>query len=173
MTQFPEPMRPFIIHVKDVQEDANCGFRAVADMLDFGEDIWAQIRCDMLQEINAYTHIYLGVYGTAEHVEEIRQSLIHLEGGAPYAKWMIMPDIRYLIASHYNVVLILLSLHQYLTFLLLRTELVPQIAHRSISVEFVNNNNFMGLVTYSVILYFFEFNIKMAYMSSFFICRYI
>jgi len=78
MTQFPEPMRPFIFHVKDVQADENCGFRAVADMLDFGEDRWAPIRCDMLQEI-AYAHLYLGVYETA-HVKEIRQSLIHFEG---------------------------------------------------------------------------------------------
>ena len=62
MTQFSEPMRPFIIHVKDVQADENCGFRAVAVMLDFGENRWAQIRHDMLQEINAYAQLYLGVY---------------------------------------------------------------------------------------------------------------
>jgi len=91
MTQFPEPMRPFIIHVKDVQADENYRFRALADMLGFGEDRWAQIRRDMLQEINAYPHLYLGVYGTAERVEEIRQSLIHFERGTPYAKWMVMP----------------------------------------------------------------------------------
>ena len=60
-------------------------------MLGFGEDRWAQIRRDMLQEINAYAQLYLGVYGTAERMEEIRQSLIHFEGGAPYAKWMVMP----------------------------------------------------------------------------------
>ena len=41
-------------------------------MLGFGEDRWAQIIRDMLQEINAYTHLYLGVYETAERVEEIR-----------------------------------------------------------------------------------------------------
>ena len=61
-------MHPFIIHVKDVQADENCEFRAVADMLDFGEDECAQIRCDMLQEINAYAHLYLGLYESVEHV---------------------------------------------------------------------------------------------------------
>ena len=64
----------------------------------------------MLQEISAYTHLYLDVYGSAKRVEEIRQSLNYFEGGALYAKWMVMPDIRYLVASHYNVVFILLSL---------------------------------------------------------------
>jgi len=68
MTQFSEPMRSFIIHVKDVQAHGNCRFRAVTDMLSFGEDRWAQIRHDMLQEINAYARLYLGVYGTAERV---------------------------------------------------------------------------------------------------------
>ena len=138
-------------------------------MLGSGEDRCAQIRCDVLQEINAYTQLYLGVYGSVEHVEEIRQSLIHFEGGALYAKRMVMPDMAYLRASHYNVVFILLSLHQYLTFLPLRTEAVPQTTCRSISVGFVNNNQIFVMVTYSVILYFFEFNIKMAYMSSFFL----
>ena len=58
----------------------------------------------MLQEINAYAQLYLGFYRSAERVKEIRQSLIHFEGGAPYAKWMAMPDMGYLIASQYNVV---------------------------------------------------------------------
>ena len=138
-------MCPFIIHVKDVQADENYGYRAIANLLGFEEDGWAQIRRDMLQEINAYAHLYLGVYRSAECVKEIRQSLNHFEGGAPYAKWMVMPDMRYLIASHYNVVFILLSLHQCLTFLPLRTEPVPQTAHRSISVEFLNNNHFVGV----------------------------
>ena len=42
VTQFSEPIHPFIIHVKDVQTDENYEFRAVADMLEFGEDKWAQ-----------------------------------------------------------------------------------------------------------------------------------
>ena len=160
MTQFPEPMRPFIIHVKDMQADENYGFQAVADRLSFGEDRWAQFRRDMLQEITAYAHLYLDIYETAEHVKEIRQSLIHFEGGASYAKWMVMPDIGYLIAYHYNVVFILLSLHWCLTFLPFRTEPVPQTARRSISVGFVNNNHFVRLLTYSVILYFLSLILK-------------
>ena len=54
-------MRSFIIHIKDVQTAGNCGYRAVADLLGFGEDGWAQIRRAMLQEINSYAHLYLGV----------------------------------------------------------------------------------------------------------------
>ena len=79
-------MRPFIIHLKDMQANGNYGYRSVANLLSFGEVGWAQIRYDMLQEINAYAHLYLGVYESAERVKEIRQSLNHFEGGAPYAK---------------------------------------------------------------------------------------
>ena len=99
-------MHSFIIHVKDVQAYRNCGYRANADLLDFGKYGWAQIRRDMLQEINVCAHLYLGVYESAKRVEEIRQSLNNFEGGAPYAKWFIMPDMRYLVASRYNVVFI-------------------------------------------------------------------
>ena len=55
-------------------------------MLGYGEDRWARIRHDILQEINAYARLYLGVYESAERLEEIRQSLIYFEGGAPNAK---------------------------------------------------------------------------------------
>ena len=100
--------------------------------------------------------------------------MIHFEGEAPNAKWMVMPDMGYLITSHYNVVFILLSLHQCLTFLPLRTEAVLQTARRSISVGFVNNNHFVVVSNIlSDFIFSSEFNIKMAYMSSFFICRYI
>ena len=46
------------------------------------------------------------MYISAEHVEEIILMLNHFEGGAPYDKWMVMPEIGYLISSHYNMVLL-------------------------------------------------------------------
>ena len=68
------------------------------------------------------------MHGGAEHVEESRHSLNHFEGGAMYDKWMVIPEMRYLISSHYNVVLLLLSVHPCLIFLPLRTEPVPPAA---------------------------------------------
>jgi len=45
------------------------------------------------KEMNAYTQLYESVYGSAKRVEEITRSLNHFEGGAPYDKWMVIPDI--------------------------------------------------------------------------------
>ena len=111
LTQFSRPMRPFITHMKDVQVGRNCGFRAIADMLGFGEDRWPQMRRDLLSEMHLYAQLYRSVYGSAQRLEEITQSLNHFEGGASYDHWMVMPEIGYLISSYYNVVLLLLSIH--------------------------------------------------------------
>jgi len=54
LTQFPGLMRPFIIHMKDVQTDENCGFQTIADMLGFGEDGWPKVRRDLLSEMHVY-----------------------------------------------------------------------------------------------------------------------
>ncbi|XP_052300876.1 PKS-NRPS hybrid synthetase cheA-like [Citrus sinensis] len=35
---FPQGLRPYIHHVKDVAADGNCGFRVVADLIGLGED---------------------------------------------------------------------------------------------------------------------------------------
>ena len=143
LQQFPKLMHPFIIHTKDVQSDGNCGYRVIANMLGFGEDGWAQVRRDMLIELNAFPHLYEGVYGSSERLEEIRHALNHFDGGAAYDKWMVMPDMGYLISSHYNVVLFLLSRPECLTFLPLRTEPLPVAARRYITVGFINNNHFI------------------------------
>ena len=100
LIQFPAPMRPFIIHVKDVQADENCGFRAIADLLGIGEDRSAQVRRDLLKETHVYAQLYESVYNRVERVEEIRHSLNHFEGGASYDYWMVIPEMRYLISSH-------------------------------------------------------------------------
>ena len=140
LTQFSGPMRPFIIHMKDVQADGNCGLRAIADMLSFDEDGLAQVRCDLLKKMHVYAQLYESVYDSAECLEEIRHSLNHFEGEASYDHWMVMSEIGYLISSHYNVVLLLLSLHQSLTFLPLWTETILHAARRNIAIGFVNNH---------------------------------
>ena len=78
-------------------------------IVDF-EQLWI---CSILGKTNVPkldVHLYLGLYESVEHVEEIIQSLRHFESGTPFAKLIVMPNMRYLVASHYNVVFIMLSL---------------------------------------------------------------
>ena len=86
-----------------MQADANCGHRAVASLLDFGEAGWTQVRRDLFGELNCYPHLCEGIYENCQRVEKIRNSLSHFDGIAPYDKWMIMPEMRFSVSSHYNV----------------------------------------------------------------------
>jgi len=51
-------------------------------LLIFGEAGWTQVIRDMLEELNAYPHLYKGVYKSCERVEEIKYSLSHFNGVA-------------------------------------------------------------------------------------------
>ena len=77
-------------------------------------------------------------------MEEIRYSLSHFDGATSY-KWMIIPEMRFLISSHYKVVLFFLLRLQSLTFLPLRTTLIPIVARQFISIGFVKTNHFIEL----------------------------
>ena len=72
----------FVIHSKNMKSDGNCKYRAITNMLSFGEDGWAQVRRDMLIELNGFSHRYEGVYRCSEHLEEIRHALNHFNDGA-------------------------------------------------------------------------------------------
>ena len=47
--QFADGLRQYISRVKDVTADGNCGFRAIAYLMDMGEDGWVQVRRDLLR----------------------------------------------------------------------------------------------------------------------------
>jgi len=76
-------MHMLIAYVKDVQADENCTYRAIADLLGFGEIGWSQVRHDLLGESNDYPHLYEGVYESFKCVDEIRHSLSHFEVATP------------------------------------------------------------------------------------------
>ncbi|XXG55268.1 hypothetical protein AAC387_Pa03g2971 [Persea americana] len=60
-----------------------------------------------------------------------------------YDRWMTMPDMGHVIASHYNVVLYHLLIEQCLTFLLLQSVPIPTAAKWEIAIGFVNQNHFV------------------------------
>ena len=140
----PEGIRAYIEHVKDVTSDGNCGYRAIADLLGYGEDAWIQVRKDLLQELNEHSVHYAHLFGYPERIEELRFALSHFDVGfAPFLTWMSIPDMGHLIASRYSVVLFHLSVRQCLTFCPLRTQVVPTAARREIAIGFVNNNHYV------------------------------
>lgn len=142
----PSALRPYIQHIKDVKADGNCGFRAIADLLGFGEDDWVRVRKDLLQELQCHSDHYRTLYGVEGTIAEITHALSYYDDCPPYDRWMTMPDMGHLIASCYNVVLYHLSLQQCLTFLPLRSVPVPLLSRKDIAIGFVNGNHFVEVL---------------------------
>jgi len=55
--------------MKDVASDGNCGFKAIAELMGFGEDGWLQVGTDLLTELNSYVDHYKQLFGTQERVD--------------------------------------------------------------------------------------------------------
>ncbi|VVA36899.1 PREDICTED: PKS-NRPS hybrid synthetase [Prunus dulcis] len=131
---FPQPLRSYIHHVKDVAADGHCGYRAIAALLRYGEDGWVQARRDLLNELESYSVHYSALYGSENRVYELKHSLAYFGPDANFDRWMTMPDMGHIIASCYDVVLVHLSNVQCLMFLLLDQDHCHyQIVERSLS----------------------------------------
>jgi len=63
-------------------------------------------------------------------------------------KWMNITDIRYVIASRYDVIVISLSRQQSMTFFPLRSQPPPDSSvHRVICIDHVYGNYFVQVIT--------------------------
>ncbi|XP_028083552.1 uncharacterized protein LOC114284804 [Camellia sinensis] len=141
--QFLKKLRPYIRHIKDVQADGNCGFRAIARLIGLGEDDWQQVRRNLLIELHSNVVHYVQLFGTQERVDELNSILSYFEPSPGFNHWMTMPDMGHLIASYYRVVLYHLSMQQCFTFLPLRSVPIATPDRRDICIGFVNGNHFV------------------------------
>ena len=51
INSFPWELKPYISLVKDVTNDGNCGFQAIANLIGIGEDQWLHIKKDLIGEL--------------------------------------------------------------------------------------------------------------------------
>ncbi|XP_060960635.1 uncharacterized protein LOC133031210 [Cannabis sativa] len=143
LKSLPCELKPYIRFVKDVESDGNCGFRAIADLMGMGEDSWMQVRKDLKSELVSHRNDYNLLYGCPDRVDELLHILSYFKSYPSFKYWMTMPDMGHIIASRYNVVLVHLSIQQCLTFFPLRSNPLPAILHKIITIGFVNNNHFI------------------------------
>ena len=134
----PSGLRPYILHVRDVTADGNCSFRANARLMGLGEDSWPQVQTRLSKELVTHAKHYKQLYGSQQRVEELLYIISYQGSYPPYDRWMTMPNMGHLIASHYNVVLYHLLVEQCLTFLPLQSVPIPTAASREIAIGFVN-----------------------------------
>ncbi|KAI4357667.1 hypothetical protein L6164_001601 [Bauhinia variegata] len=144
LEHFPQEIHEYIEDVIDVTADGNCGYRAIATLLGKGEESWAQVRLDLIKEIKTWHADYVQIFGSKERVQELVNSLyVDNLSFAPCDKWMTIPDMGYVIASRYNVVLVYLSISGSMTFLPLRGPPVSPSNQRLISIGFLPNSHFV------------------------------
>ncbi|XP_073223412.1 uncharacterized protein [Cicer arietinum] len=87
LTQFPDIIQPYIDDIFDVAADGNCGFRAIALLLGFGEECWSLVRKRLDQEIVSHVTPYDRLF--TGRIKEVRDSLmISGLGVQPMDKWL-------------------------------------------------------------------------------------
>ena len=72
--------------------------------------------------------------------------LNHEFGGAEPSKWMIMPEIGYIIATKYNIVVFSISESLSLTIPPLRGQFPSQLQRRELGILHVNNDHFVQVL---------------------------
>ncbi|KAH1203736.1 PKS-NRPS hybrid synthetase [Glycine max] len=145
LDQFQPFMHDFIDKIVDVKANGNCGYRSVADLLGMGEDSWSVIRNHLLKELANFSEDYIKLFGGTERFEELRMSLL-VDGLTKVItdKWMDITDMRHVIASRYNVIVVSLSKQQNMTFFPLRNQpLANSSLHRIICIGHVYGNHFV------------------------------
>ncbi|KAH1188811.1 hypothetical protein GmHk_20G056718 [Glycine max] len=110
LDQFASFIQGFICDVVDVKADSNCGYRSIIALLGMGEDSWPLVRNELIKELGRWSHEYMNLFGGTKRLEQLKLSLLVDEfSKVSVDKWMDITEMRYVIASQYNVILLLLS----------------------------------------------------------------
>ncbi|XP_058218516.1 PKS-NRPS hybrid synthetase cheA-like [Rhododendron vialii] len=148
--KFPQQYRRYISHCVDVRPDGHCGFRALAAQLYGSEDEWAQVRHDLIQEIEQNWVLYDQLYPERNYVSQVLQRLRCFQPSAPEDHWMDSISLGLVIASTYNVVLHTFDMiaSSCFTHLPLSSHPVPLAARTHIAIGRVNGNHFVQIFLY-------------------------
>ncbi|KAH1253196.1 hypothetical protein GmHk_04G009926 [Glycine max] len=145
LDQFHPFIHDFIDNIVDVKADGNCGYHVIATLLGMGEDSWSLVHNHLLKELDKWSDDYIKLFGGTDRFEELRMSLL-VDGLSMVTmdKWMDITEMRYVIASRYNVILVSLSLQQSMTFFPLRSQPpTDSSVHRIICIDHVYDNHFV------------------------------
>ncbi|BFG22361.1 hypothetical protein CerSpe_086350 [Prunus speciosa] len=133
----------YITHQTEVLPDGNCGYRTIAMAMRFGHNEWRRVRKDLLQQLHDMSFVFNKCIREHKRYNEIERALNYFDDGfAPFFYWMTMPHIGHIIATCYNVVLILLSMRQCLTFLPFSVQ-SSETKLREIAIGFVDDDHYV------------------------------
>ena len=133
--EFHDELQQYILNIKDVTPNGNCGYRTIATLLGQCEESWSLIRQDLIQELQIWHSLYVQLFGLEERPLESINSLYVECGLVPVTKWMTIPNMSYVIVSRYNVVLVHLSRLQSSFHLGVSRQLHPILLQLDLSME--------------------------------------
>lgn len=136
----PEIWKPYVKKIVDVEMDGNCGFRCVAALLGIGEENWLQVRKELFQELDEHKVLYDEVFCERGR-SKVLLDLLKQEG-----EWMTMPEVGYVIATRYNVIVFSISNVLSLTIPPLRGEIPLLLQNVEMGILHVNNCHFVQVI---------------------------
>ncbi|XP_073220892.1 uncharacterized protein, partial [Cicer arietinum] len=114
-----------------------------AALLGMGENCWAFIRQQCVIELQEFMSHYEILFGGENYVRQLIHN-VYVEQVASKDNWMTLPEMGYVIASKFNVVVVALSLNQSQTYFPLQSPPPTCMSdHRVIVIAFVNNCHFV------------------------------
>ena len=141
MDEFLNKWQQYIMKIVDVKSDGNYGYRTIVPLLGQGEESWSLIRQDLIRNSNITLSLYSIILLKRKTIGINNPLYVECDQVLD-AKWMTILDMRYVIASRYNVVLVHLSRLQSWTFFPFFKS--PSAAVSClIAIRFVNWNHFV------------------------------
>nr|XP_027190276.1 importin subunit alpha-4-like isoform X2 [Cicer arietinum] len=141
--QFPDHIQPYINNIVDVEADGNCGYRAIAALIGGSKDDWPLVRDELDKELGLHLDLYERLF--RGRLQELRSSLrVCGKEFVGMNKWMSIPDMGYVIATTYKLILVSLSNTLSRTFFPLRGSPPPnQSTRHVICIGFVDGNHWV------------------------------
>ncbi|XP_012844543.1 PREDICTED: uncharacterized protein LOC105964581 [Erythranthe guttata] len=107
----------------------------------FGEDNWGQVRKDLVDELYMNDAIYMNIHKVRDTLDKLEMRITCSVTPAPYENWMSFPNMGHFIAFKYDIVIVLLSYLQCLTFLPLSSDPVPKGKKQEHGIALVDENH--------------------------------
>lgn len=137
--QLPQYFEPFVEKIEEIDRDGNCGFRALAKGLWSDENKWEDVRRGCLEELNAFENLYVKMFGGSETIKELREKIDYFSSPCRRKYWFMMPEMGFLFASRFSVVVVNVSDSDVSTILPLHSWAPSEL--QIICIKFVDNNH--------------------------------
>ncbi|KAL8152758.1 hypothetical protein V2J09_010518 [Rumex salicifolius] len=102
-------MFAFITKVTDVAADGHCGYRALAELLGWGQTQWKKVRIELAGEMLRNKELYGAIQPQTTSINELIRNVNFLAENCTAKHWLEMPIVGLVFATRYQVALVLLA----------------------------------------------------------------